>query len=65
VPSDDLGAPQMLWSEILAWSELTRIDLEPWEINALTLLGRAGQSAAADAFGAQMKQTKQKHGEHG
>jgi hypothetical protein len=56
VPHDDYGAPQILWTEILAWTELMRLNLEPWELEALTLIGRIGQKVAAEAFNTHMKQ---------
>jgi hypothetical protein len=56
VPHDDYGQPQILWSELRAWSELMHIDLEPWETSALTLIGRKSQNVAAEAFNTHMKQ---------
>lgn len=56
VPHDDHGAPQILWTEILAWSKLVQVDLEPWETTALTVISRISQKIAAEAFNAHMKQ---------
>jgi hypothetical protein len=55
MPHDDYGAPQCLWTEILAWSELMKINLEPWELQAIVWLGRVCQSVSAQAHIARMK----------
>jgi hypothetical protein len=56
VPHDDVGAPVITWEAIARWSELMAIWLEPWELRAIVMIGRIGQSAAAVAFSNRMKQ---------
>jgi hypothetical protein len=56
VPRDDVGAPVITWEAIGRWSELMAIWLEPWELRAIVMIGRVGQSAAAVAFSNRMKQ---------
>jgi hypothetical protein len=55
VPHDDYGAPQCLWTEILAWSELTGCWLQHWELQAIAWLGRTSQTVAAQAYVDHMK----------
>jgi hypothetical protein len=55
VPHDDYGAAQLTWTEIWAWSELTHIVLERWEMQAIAWIGRVGQNVAAQSFTDRMK----------
>jgi hypothetical protein len=58
VPRDDVGAPMITWGDIESWSELMGVRLEPWELRAVVVIGRVGQSAAAIAFSNRMKQVR-------
>jgi hypothetical protein len=58
VARDDVGAPIITWEAIGSWSELMGTWLEPWELRAIVMVGRVGQSAAAKAFNDRMKQVR-------